>query len=75
MLWHAFEALHAIVHFEPEAQEISWHASVALQLIAQFQPDGHVMLPQSPPAMQSTWHVFAFSSHDVHTLGQFGTTQ
>jgi hypothetical protein len=69
-------ALQAIVQRDPELQEMASHAPAALQLIVQVQPDGHVICEsQSAEPVQSTWQVRAFSSHDVQSDGQFGTTQ
>ena len=73
---HALSPVHVMAHVEPESQSTSLQAPSPTQLTVQFHPSGHVMVPaQSFALVQSTWQVCAASSHEVQSLGQFGTTQ
>lgn len=74
-LWQALVPVQLIAQREPLKQSMSLHAFVPVQLIVQSQPDGHVTRPQLPVPEHSTRHVRVSSSHEVQSLGQFGTTQ
>jgi len=75
MLPHAPVPMHATEQVEP-----FWHVTLSqalspLQLIVQVQPLGQVTNPQVSALEHSAVQVFITSSHEVQSLGQFGTTQ
>lgn len=72
---HAFAPVQVIAQVEPAGHSMSLHALPPVQLIVQVHPGGQSMFPQRSALVQSAVHVIAASSHDVQSLGQFGTTQ
>jgi hypothetical protein len=72
---HAFVPVHVTRHVEPAGQSMSLHALGPVQLIVHVHPGGQSTLPQSSAVVHSARQVIAASSHEVQSLGQFGTTQ
>lgn len=72
---HALAPVHVIAQVDPAGQSMSLHALPPVQLIVHAHPGGQSMLPQLSALVQSAVHVIAASSHEVQSLGQFGTTQ
>lgn len=73
---HALSPVQVISHLLPAMHRTSSQAPPPMQLIVQVQSDGHTIVPlHSSPLEQSTSHVLAASSHDVHPSGHCEITQ